>query len=374
MPLLLSLQRIIGRNPILIRHGPLATLTIMSSLLIGISIHLAVVYVNHNFRTQVGMDDVTLGDFNVSGSPGVSYVFLRWLADMFSIDMNGQTFSVHWSLVGACGHQYTGSSNDSCIQNQFVNNVALYLNENASVNWNITSPIGTFDSSTVQNPPPVTYIPGRKQLPAEEYVTVLSFDPFLPYTLQKKSSTLYYPFDQHSAYTSLLAIDTDSNQSLPISGVMGYGSMINWIGSSVFYPTTVGNETLYALALILVRQDMVKVFAILLLLTSWGLSVAVLWMTVLVLFRANVNDSLILISTSVLFALPQIRASMPDSPAFGAFIDIAGYFMNVCLVSICTSILLISRLQYHCQSTVTTSEKPMPSQQAERIAFLMDRE
>ncbi|KAG1723752.1 hypothetical protein EDB19DRAFT_2029037 [Suillus lakei] len=205
MPLLLWLQRI-GRNPILIRYGPVAILMIIFALLAGISIILTMVYLHANFRTQVSMDNATLNYVHVNESPG-----LVLLADMFSIDLDGQTFSVHWSLVGACGHQYTGSSNDSCIQNQFVNTVALYLNENASVNWNVTTPIGTFDSSPVQNPLPVTYIPGRQQLPVEEYDTVLSIDPFLPYTLQKRSSTLYYPFDKHSTYASLLAIDTDSN-------------------------------------------------------------------------------------------------------------------------------------------------------------------
>ncbi|KAG2137046.1 hypothetical protein DEU56DRAFT_756174 [Suillus clintonianus] len=242
---------------------------------------------------------------------------------MFSIDLNGQTFSVHWSLVGACGHQYTGSSNDNCIQNQFVNNIALYLNENASAHWNVTAPIGTFDLSMTRNPPPVTYIPGRR----------------------------------HSAYVSLLAIDTDSNQSLPISGVIGYGSMVNWIGSSVFYPTIVDGETLYALALTVDRQKMVKVFALLLVVTNWVLSLTVLWMTILVLFRVNVNDGLILTSTAVLFALPQIRASMPDSPPF----DIAGYFMNVCLVSIC----------YHYQPAAMRSVEPTISQ---RAGFLVGKE
>ncbi|KAG1849505.1 hypothetical protein F4604DRAFT_92211 [Suillus subluteus] len=364
MSLSLRLQRIIERNPILIRYGPAATLTIIFILFTMTSVVLTEVYLSSNFKTQVNMDNATLSGFKVSGSPG-----LVLLADMFSIDLDGQTFSVHWSLVGACGHQYTGSSNDICIQNQFVNNVALYLNGNASVNWNLTTPIGTFDPLMVQNPPPVTYIPGRKQLPVEEYDTILPTDPFLPYTLQKQASTLYYPFDVYSAYVSLLAIDTDSNQSLPISGVIGYGSVIDWNGSSVSYPTTVGNETLYALALTLRRQRMVKAFAILLVVTNWVLSVTVLWMTVLVLFRAHVDDNLILTSAAVLFALPQIRATMPDSPPFGAFIDIAGYFMNVCLVSICTSILLFSQLQYHYQPVVKT---PVEFTRSQESTFLIE--
>ncbi|KAG2344906.1 hypothetical protein BDR05DRAFT_881680 [Suillus weaverae] len=364
MPLPSFLQRIIGRNPILKHYGPVVTCTITLIVLAVISVISTEVYLNEHFKTQVNMDNATLNVFAVSGSPG-----LVLLADMFSIDLNGQTFSVHWSLVGACGHQYTGSSNDNCIQNQFVNNVALYLNENASINWNVTAPIGTFDSSKMQNPPPVTYIPGREQLPAEEYDSVLPIDPFLPYTLQKQVSTLYYPFDQHSAYVSLLAIDTDSNQSLPISGVIGYGSMLNWVGGSNFYPTTVGNEILYAVALTVQRQMMIKVLALLLVVTNWVLSVTVLWMTVLVLFHVNVNDGLILTSTAVLFALPQVRASMPDSPPF----DIAGYFMNVCLVSICASVLLFSRLQYHYQPLPTTSAELAPSHW-EKATFLMGRE
>ncbi|KAG1721694.1 uncharacterized protein EDB91DRAFT_244654 [Suillus paluster] len=287
---------------------------------------------------------------------------------MFSIDLNGQILSVRWSLVGACGRQFTGSSNDDCVQNRFVNNIALYLNENATVNWNTTAPIGTFDSSPVQNPLPVAYIPGREQLPAQDYATDLPMDPFLPYTLQKQASALYYPFDMYSAYASLLVIDTDSNTSLPISGVIGYGSMVNWIGTSVFYPTTVGDETLYALALTFQRQRMVRAFALVLVVTNWVLSVTILWMTILVLFHTNINDGLILASTTVLFALPQIRASMPDSPPFGAFIDIAGYFMNVCLVSICTSVLLFSQLQYHYRPPKKTSVELPPPQRYTFIA------
>ncbi|KAG1721696.1 uncharacterized protein EDB91DRAFT_1064312 [Suillus paluster] len=368
MPLPLWLQRVIGQNTVFIRYGPIAILAGIFALLAGISVFLTQVYLNANFRSQVNVRNITLNIFHVSGSPGVSLnlTYFR-LADMFSIDMNGQILSVHWSLVGACGWQFTGSSNDDCVQNQFVNNIALYLNENATVNWNATTPIGTFDASTVQNPPPVAYIPGREKLPAHEYNTDLSMDPFLPYTLQKQVSTLYYPFDEHSAYVSLLTIDTDSNTSLPISGVIGYGSMVNWIGTSAFYPTTVGDETLYPLALTVKRQKMVKAFALVLVVTNWALSVTILWMTILVLFRANVNDGLILASTTDApltssfspFALPQIRASMPDSPPF----DIAGYFMNVCLVSICTSILLFSQLQYRYRPGATSEGLP-PSQRA----------
>lgn len=149
--------------------------------------------------------------------------------------------------------------------------------------------------------------------------------------------------------------------------------MVNWVGWSTFYPTTVGNETLYALALTVQRQNMVMAFALLLVITNWILSLTVLWMTVLVMFRTHVNDNLILISTAVLFALPQIRASMPDSPPFGVFIDIPGYITNVSLVIVCTSILLFSQLQYHYRPVVKTSAS-VELARSQETTFLMSGE
>ncbi|KIJ57888.1 hypothetical protein HYDPIDRAFT_120207 [Hydnomerulius pinastri MD-312] len=221
--------------------------------------------------------------------------------------------------------------------------MALFLNENATSNWNTTTPIGVFEAAAIRNPPPVSYITGRTLIPPQEFDTVLPIDPFLPYTQDKKSSTLFYPFDQFSAFTSMLAIDPDDNSTIPISGVVGYGTMVNWVGSGTFYAIPVGQDTLYSLVLSVTRQRMIISSVFLLVITNWILSLTVLWMTILVLFRAEVDNNIILASTTILFALPQIRASMPDSPPF----DIAGYFMNVCLVSACTSVLLFSQLRYH---------------------------
>ncbi|KIJ62993.1 hypothetical protein HYDPIDRAFT_114151 [Hydnomerulius pinastri MD-312] len=247
--------------------------------------------------------------------------------------------------------------------------MTLFLNENATSNWNTTTPIGVFDAAAIRNPPPVSYITGRMLIPPQEFDTVLPMDPFLPYTQEKKSSTLFYPFDHFSTFTSMLAIDPNDNSTIPISGVVGYGSMINWSASSTFYAIPVGQDTLYSLVLTVARQRMIISFVLILVITNWILSLTVLWMTILVLFRARVDNGIILASTTVLFALPQIRASMPDSPPFGAFIDIAGYFMNVCLVSACTSVLLFSQLRYHYRPLITTSVTLKPE---ERQAFLVD--
>ncbi|KAH7884899.1 hypothetical protein F5I97DRAFT_1812645 [Phlebopus sp. FC_14] len=357
------IRRIVGRRkPLFVQYGPIGILATAFVVLLAISLKITHVYLDSSATTQVTREDA-ISSFGVSGS----------LANIFAIDVDAQTFSIHWSIIGACGRTYTNGLNDSCYQNQFIKNMALYLNENAtSSNWNMTMPIGVFSADAIRDPPPVNYITGRGSIPPQEFDTVLAIDPFLPYTQQKKYSTLFYPFDQFTTFISLLAIDPDDNSTIPISGVVGYGNIVNWEASGSFYAIPVGQNTLYSLVLTAGRHRMIKAFVLVLVITNWILSLAVLWMTILVLFKANIDNGIILGSTTVLFALPQIRASMPDSPPFGTiFSNIGGYFMNVCLVSACTSVLLFSQLQYHYRPMITTSVELKPE---ERQAFLVDTE
>ncbi|KAH7928317.1 hypothetical protein BV22DRAFT_1103082 [Leucogyrophana mollusca] len=357
-------RQIKGRVPFFVHYGPLGILLAAIVLLLAIALKITIAYLNSNNLYQVTIEDA-VSRFGVSGVPGVA----QRLANLFSVDLDSQTFLIHWSIVGACGQAYTNSSNDSCIQNHLMIPMALYLNENATINWNTSTPIGTYDPSTIRYPPPVSYFSNRSMIPAQEFDTVIPMDPFLPYTQQKKYSTLFYPFDQFTTFISLLAIDPQDNSTIPISGVVGFGNMVNWEGYSTFYATSIGQDTLYSLSFTARRQRMIKAFVFVIVITNWILSLTVLWMTILVLFRAKIDSGIILASTTVLFALPQIRASMPNSPPF----DIAGYFMNVCLVSACTSILLFSQLRYHYRPLVTTSMYTRPKMtREEREAFLVD--
>ncbi|EGO24919.1 hypothetical protein SERLADRAFT_468893 [Serpula lacrymans var. lacrymans S7.9] len=97
------------------------------------------------------------------------------------------------------------------------------------------------------------------------------------------------------------------------------------------------------------------------------MSLTVLWMTIIVLFRQKIDSGLLLGSTTILFALPQIRASMPDAPPFGAFIDIGGYFMNVCLVSVCTSVLLLTQLRYHYKPQAPPTSQSAPPRKMDSL-------
>ncbi|EJD49118.1 hypothetical protein AURDEDRAFT_162059 [Auricularia subglabra TFB-10046 SS5] len=45
-----------------------------------------------------------------------------------------------------------------------------------------------------------------------------------------------------------------------------------------------------------------------------------------------------------LFALPSVRSVMPGDPPFGCLIDFIGIIPNLCIVSGCATVLLLSRI------------------------------
>ena len=121
-------------------------------------------------------------------------------------------------------------------------------------------------------------------VPPEEFDTILAIDPFLAYTNDKKASTLYYPFDKwvhpvlnlayllnhdrFNSFVSLLAINPADNSTIPISGVIGYGTIVGWNAYAIFYAAVVGQEILYSINLLVWRQAMIRAFVILLAVTN----------------------------------------------------------------------------------------------------------
>ncbi|OJA08274.1 hypothetical protein AZE42_03780 [Rhizopogon vesiculosus] len=227
------------------------------------------------------------------------------LANIWNMDTNAQTMSVSWSIIGACGTAYTGRVNDSCVTNGLSVPMNLYLNVVPAFSWNTSTPTGQYDPSIIQTP--LYYIPGRqyghliqnlwalliadpRDIPTLQFDTVMTMDPFLPYTMDKKSSVLYYPFDLYvlllstlsavwrltvnqrfTAYSSVMTINPTDNSTIPIVDVRVYGTVVDWIGSGVFYTTVAppgASSTLYSLALNLERQKAVKAFAMLLVITN----------------------------------------------------------------------------------------------------------
>ncbi|TDL25267.1 hypothetical protein BD410DRAFT_837478 [Rickenella mellea] len=271
------------------------------------------------------------------------------VADLFNVDVPNQMFSVRWSVLGGCGSSFTINHTNGCSLNSLSIPINLYLDKNASTPYNASDPILQYDPDDITIPAAMRYYPGRETLPPAIWTNMMVVDPYLPYTLYKRQSGLDYPFDQLNAYASVLVVNPNNSATVPVVTVVGYGTTVNWISECEFgtAPALPGSSIpQYYVMIWAIRQRLVKGIAVVLVLTTWLLSLAILYMTILVIFGRKVDTQLILASTTVLFALPQIRSSMPDSPPLGtgAYIDTGGYFISLSLVSACTSLLLIVSL------------------------------
>lgn len=73
-----------------------------------------------------------------------------------------------------------------------------------------------------------------------------------------------------STFTSVLAINPKDNSTIPISGIVGYGSVVNWPALSQFYDTPVGQETLYSLVLTVYRHPTTRALVVVIFITNCG--------------------------------------------------------------------------------------------------------
>lgn len=67
---------------------------------------------------------------------------------------------------------------------------------------------------------------------------------------------------------SLLAINPVNNSTIPISGVIGYGTVVGWAGFATFHSTPIGQETMSSIVLFAKRQAMIRAFVIVLVATN----------------------------------------------------------------------------------------------------------
>ena len=135
----------------------------------------------------------------------------------------------------------------------------------------------------------------------------------------------YYPFDIFYMETHIVAINlNDTNFSaIPINsiGFAGYSNnmvpyVTNLATTTIFNGTTVTSR--YAL-LTLVRTNLSIVFVLVILVVNWGLTLMVVYVTMVALFAKNLEipDGIVALPISVILTLTGLRALFVDSPPFG---------------------------------------------------------
>jgi len=158
----------------------------------------------------------------------------------------------------------------------------------------------------------------------------------------------FYPFDTYALTTTFITLNTVNNTSLPILSLAVSDIVDNFHPDSSVQTDTqsiLNNASMHSrtLSLRLQRTDGTRVYVMVLFSTTWLLTIAVIYPTIIALFGTpsnRIGDSVALLPMTIVLTLPHLRQLYPDAPAFGLFLDSLSLVLQLSIVSICAIILL----------------------------------
>ena len=134
----------------------------------------------------------------------------------------------------------------------------------------------------------------------------------------------FYPLETYSLTTTFIALNTVNNTSLPILSLALSDIVDNFRPSwdqtdthSILNNTSMISRTT---SLRLKRTLGTKIYVMALFSTTWILTIAVIYPTIIALSNTPGNklaDGVALLPMTIVFALPHLRQLYPDAPAFG---------------------------------------------------------
>jgi len=147
-----------------------------------------------------------------------------------------------------------------------------------------------------------------------------------------------YPFDLYDGFIDIQASILPNNDDLPLT-VVTEGALQGFTYSSHFQ----GNGSEVSIDFYVRRSTTTRVFAAIIFLLMWFLSLSIFIAAMSVWFRGkNAELPMVSISTALLFALPNIRNSQPGVPSpVGTTEDMVGFFWNILLVAASAIFLLV---------------------------------
>jgi len=154
-----------------------------------------------------------------------------------------------------------------------------------------------------------------------------------------------YPFDLYNTSIFIQAL-IPPNQSLPLL-VFTQGAVQGSIYTTQFQGLTndSGSDDGSAVSVnfYIRRSTTTRVFAVIIFLLMWCLSLSIFIAAMSVWFRGkNAELPMVSILTALLFALPNIRNSQPGVPSpVGTTEDMVGFFWNILLVASSAIFLLV---------------------------------
>ncbi|PSS06876.1 hypothetical protein PHLCEN_2v3504 [Hermanssonia centrifuga] len=151
-----------------------------------------------------------------------------------------------------------------------------------------------------------------------------------------------YPFDTYVVDTTFLALNSDTNQSLPILDLSPADSTDNFTPYIIQQWSTRINTTGTEvdgryLQMGFRRTILSQFFVVVLFAVNWGLTLVVLFITIAATDGQKVDVSILILPVTVILTIPALRALWVGAPAF----DSVGLFVQMVVVSVCSMFLVI---------------------------------
>jgi hypothetical protein len=291
------------------------------------------------FALPTGVSDTTI----FKQLPDEDGIF--FLGHVYEVSVSTRTLSVSW-LVGGCGNLRLQTAVNFPDSKCGLANVPFDVYIDSSL---FTESRFHYDPTVhpVGNPPMnnTIYVQALNEFQYKHTMDISTTDlqnhrPF--------DQRYFYPFDKYSIVTTFVVFNTAANASLPIVRLALSDTVNNFqpqldewqTQTRVNHSLIVNSRTTHAN---IQRTISAKVFVILIFISNWIITAAVMYITCLALWsNTKFGDGVVLLPMTIILTLPLLRQFFVDSPPIGILLDSLGLILQMFLVAICSIALLLN--------------------------------
>ncbi|KAI8994141.1 hypothetical protein BD414DRAFT_436735 [Trametes punicea] len=331
------------------RSGPVPTtgrakagiIPLSSAFIVGLAVLLSLLFIVSLSCAFISDEDERLAfasllDDAAGNTPGIILI-----GNDVDVDIDEPALTIRWSII-ACGQALVlpGSEGTHGSANCGLPAMSVAVHVDGGI-----EPAATY------NPMLFPYVNGTGQ--RNSVHNMFQFDD--DHVLDVREARLY-PFDTYLLTSSLRAISTADNRSLPIQSLVTIKTTSSFVIAADDAYSFVGNSTgeeepSRDLTLRVNRPAEARLYALLLFSASWMLAHATVALVVFSWHSNGAEKSLKTLACVFLIGLliPQLRNAMPDAPGFDGefvcsyprFVDAIGFFPQM-LMSAASALMLIA--------------------------------
>ncbi|KAE9392707.1 hypothetical protein BT96DRAFT_979278 [Gymnopus androsaceus JB14] len=338
-------------NPFLLMGKLRMHKVVYVTAMIGITLIVSAIFLGFGLDTLVidGSPDA-FQPLSVGGAPPRDGILLY--GDIQEWDTDSKMLSLFW-IPYICGVSFVGGDG-ACQDLGFLKkDVSFFLNadgiaKDGSANLDMSTALLNYSSAYYNA---TNLLNGPQNYDIKQVITT---DLYNIWSSQTNShgfeSEIVYPFDWYGLSFIMTAVETNTNNTIPMAGASIFNPRSSqWVSNSDYtfldLPDQAGRITTY---IYLNRHSAVIVGVLLLIIFNWLVTLSLLYMSILnVLPHREVSgsDGIALLFAG-LFALPTIRGIFPGSPALGCLVDFVGLVPNLCIISGCAVTVLLVQLSH----------------------------